>query len=414
MLKVGNIFADRYILQEFHSQNDFTELWIAKDQILGQVVRIEILGEEWLNTRRVQRFYERASTAAKFNHPNIDLILDCGEASGRPFYIRLGTKLQTLQEYLDKNDDMQFEKLLVLLQQIANAIDYLHSTGTAHRNIKTSKIFIDSNNNIYLDGTDIIFNKRIDSPWEKQNTTHSTALYFAPEMWTREKLDFEKLMASDLYAFGILAFRSITGKFPFDGHSVAEIRSQHLNKSIPSLSYFKPELPLQLNLVIQQLLAKDFQVRLTSAGKAVEGLQMAFYTGVSQIEGKIFISYASKNKEYVHKLANELRINGLDIWIDSDIPTGTTWADGIQNALNECDMMLLIVTENSMDSDYVTHEWSYFMGSGKPVYPFVLGGELPKNIHPRLEHFQFSFGTDDMLGNVSRIIDMLSSKRSTE
>jgi hypothetical protein len=110
----------------------------------------------------------------------------------------------------------------------------------------------------------------------------------------------------------------------------------------------------------------------------------------------------------VHKLAAELRGVGVDIWIDQDIQQGSDWGDSIENALKACDMMLLITTEASMDSAYVSHEWSYFMGLGKPVYPFVPDTKLPENIHPRLNRLQLVQGTGDMLADIQNVVTVLA------
>jgi hypothetical protein len=67
-----------------------------------------------------------------------------------------------------------------------------------------------------------------------------------------------------------------------------------------------------------------------------------------------------------------------------------------------------------MSSEYVTHEWSYFMGRGKPVYPFIPQTPIPNNIHPRLSRVQHVVGTDDMLNNVARIVDVLAGGTPTK
>src|SRR5690606_33329346 len=153
-------------------------------------------------------------------------------------------------------------------------------------------------------------------------------------------------------------------------------------RPFPPLSQTRPDLPIGVDVVIKRLTRHDPQERFHTATEASEALNHVFYSGKSNIDGKIFISYARKDSEYVHNLTKELRRIGLDIWIDQDIEPGSNWDEAIENALNDCDMMLLITTEASMSSEYVTHEWSYFMGGGKPVYPFIPQSPIPNNIHP--------------------------------
>ena len=72
--------------------------------------------------------------------------------------------------------------------------------------------------------------------------------------------------------------------------------------------------------------------------------------------GHIFISYSHKDKEYVHRLQEELLKQGFSVWMDDRIDYGTPWPKIIQDHLNNCDAFILIVSENSFESEWVQKE----------------------------------------------------------
>ncbi|MEO1290286.1 MAG: toll/interleukin-1 receptor domain-containing protein, partial [Chloroflexota bacterium] len=123
------------------------------------------------------------------------------------------------------------------------------------------------------------------------------------------------------------------------------------------------------------------------------------------------ISYARKDGDYVYQLARQLRRVGLDIWIDQDIDPGNNWDNTIEQALKDCSKMLLIVSPDSMRSDNVQDEWSYFLEEGKAVYPFI---HQETELSFRLRRRQYITATGDLLNDVARIVDTLAGGNPTK
>jgi hypothetical protein len=101
----------------------------------------------------------------------------------------------------------------------------------------------------------------------------------------------------------------------------------------------------------------------------------------------IFISYSREDKTFAYRLAADLdRLHG-DVWIDrEDIHAAEKWADAINRGLNECPVMILILTPASMASDNVSDEWQYFRHRNKPIIPVLL---KPTDIHFQLASLQY-------------------------
>lgn len=400
VIKIGEVLAERYVIQRHMRQGKRTQYWIARDTVLGRQVAVSNPKDKMLgDSSYLNRFEQESRILALMEHPHITPIYDYGTHGDIPYQIlRYITEEDLLEWHKRQAQPIPVRTLLRLIQQIGSAVDYMHKAGIVHRAVRRTRIIVSAESQPYLSNFDVATNINQRNVKLESEVSHSATL--SPE----EFKGAAPSPLSDIYAFGLLVFRLLTNKDPkFDEFGLVD-----------TLRAYRSELPIAAEIVVSRLLNPDPQLRYQGASSAVDDLYDAIYSGQSNIDGKIFISYASKDREYVQKLTDELKKIGVDIWIDSDIPTGTSWADGIQNALNDCDMMLLIVTDASMDSDYVTHEWSYFMGRGKPMYPFVLGREMPNKVHPRLEHFQFSFGTDDMLNNVARIVDVLAGGTPTK
>jgi hypothetical protein len=88
---------------------------------------------------------------------------------------------------------------------------------------------------------------------------------------------------------------------------------------------------------------------------------------------RIFISYSRVDAPFAHRLTASLRETGGDVWIDvADIRSGDDWSDAIQQALDECTIMLLVLSPEAMDSVNVASEWKYYLDEGKTVIPVLL------------------------------------------
>ncbi len=110
---------------------------------------------------------------------------------------------------------------------------------------------------------------------------------------------------------------------------------------------------------------------------------------------RIFISYSSKDEPFARRLAADLDQLGGDVaWIDvDDIPAGTKWIDAIQDGLDACEVMILVITPDSMQSANVADEWQYYLDHHKPVIPVLWKSA---RIHFRLNPIQYvNFHTQD-------------------
>lgn len=102
---------------------------------------------------------------------------------------------------------------------------------------------------------------------------------------------------------------------------------------------------------------------------------------------QIFISYSRKDRDFRERLDKALVKNGYKTWVDeNDIPAGTVWDEAVENALNLCPLMLLVITPTSMASREVKNEWTLFIDKDKPIIPILLE---PAELNFRIRNLQY-------------------------
>lgn len=408
MVQAGDLLDSRYQLDSVMIEDKRAMIWRAYDRHMERYVAIKILNY----TEQVTRIHHEALTSGELEHPHLVPIYDYSIKSKPPYLVMRLISNQHLWDILEQ-EQLETREILRLAQQVGDALDYLHQKKIVHGDFKSTNILIDAQRQAYL--TNFSISLRTDEQGKAVNMGRGSFAFLAPEQLSEAKIDYR----IDLYALGITLYQCFANHLPFNekrGMEGSLAARQQINPDVglPSVRDSRPELPIGVDLVLDRLTRRDLNERYSSATEAINHLLQAFYSGQGMSEGKVFISYARKDSEYVYTLAKELQRLNIDIWIDQDIEHGKDWGDSIENALNDCDMMLLIATKDSMASDYVTHEWSYFMGGGKPVYPFISESSAPDNIHPRLNRVQHIIGTDDMLNNIARIVDVLAGGNPTK
>ena len=124
---------------------------------------------------------------------------------------------------------------------------------------------------------------------------------------------------------------------------------------------------------------------------------------------KIFISYSRKNEPFARRLAASLSDSGAEVWIDvADIPAGMKWSTAIQQGLDLCEVLIIIISPDSMASLNVEDEWQYYLDQNKPVIPVLWE---PTKIHFQLSRIQYiNFHKRDYAPAFDQLLNELSAK----
>lgn len=207
------------------------------------------------------------------NHPHIANIkqLTKDPPTGNYYLIMEYVSGITLTEYMN-NNTVSREQKKTILQQIASALDFIHSRKLIHRDIKPDNIMISINGEAKI--LDLgIATPLIDTKYEQTDTSFcGTAHYIAPELWMKDESS-KISSAVDLYSFAVIVFEWFYGVKPFNGNSLDELKTNVLFRN--------PAFPIQANLhdkkVLQKALARNPEARYTTCEQFITSIFTASF-----------------------------------------------------------------------------------------------------------------------------------------
>ena len=251
-----------YDVIDFLGEGGMASVWSAKYKPLNQARALKIVSEAMaLDTTFVERFLEEAKALARLEHPNIVKIYDVSTDFARPYIAMDYVAGKTLNDVL-KARNLSQDEALRYFANIADALDYAHGIGFIHRDIKPSNVIIANTGKAML--IDFGVASWLGGVGERANSLIGTIRYMSPEACRGERVT----TASDLWAFAVLIYRTLTGTMPFDGKSEQEIMGAIMH-SAPK----EPKHPnARVRAYLKQILDKDPEKRPKSAGAMVNEL----------------------------------------------------------------------------------------------------------------------------------------------
>ncbi len=269
MLEVGNFVADRYEVLARAGAGGMSDVYKAKDHVLGRVVAVKILKQEFADdVNFVTKFRSEAQSAAGLEHPNIVSIYDVGSEDGLHFIVMEYVEGITLKTYIEKKQQLSYKEAISIAIQVGRGIEAAHNKNIVHRDIKPQNIIISTEGKVKV--TDFGIARAATS-----NTIHSDVMgsvhYSSPEQARNGFVDCK----SDIYSLGIVMYEMVTGRVPFDGDTTVAIAIQHLQEEMESPRRYVPDLPVSLEKIILKCTQKSADRRYASIRELLDDLKHA-------------------------------------------------------------------------------------------------------------------------------------------
>jgi eukaryotic-like serine/threonine-protein kinase len=252
----------------------------AEDTRLQRFVALKFLSEMAPDSQALERFRREARAASALNHPGICTIYDIGEHDGQPFIAMEFIDGETLRSHIH-GKALPVEETLRLGTQIAEAVDAAHAQGIIHRDIKPANVFVTKRGQAKildfglakLVPKGVAVNAKADD-----DATDSTSIlgiisgtpaYMSPEQVRGDVLD----QRTDVFSLGLLLYEMATGRQAFSGNTGGVIIEAVLTKAPVPARSINPEVPPQLEEIINKALNKDRDQRYQHAAEIAAELR---------------------------------------------------------------------------------------------------------------------------------------------
>lgn len=281
---IGQTFSHYRVLEKLGT-GGMGIVYKAQDLRLERYVALKFLPDNLTNdAQALERFRREALAASALNHANICTVHDIGEQDGRPFLAMEFIDGETMRRHVN-NKPLPVEEILTLGIQIADALDAAHAEGIIHRDIKPANIFVTKRGQAkVLDfGLAKLISKR-DGDTEVSDSSHpglenpisivgvisGTPSYMSPEQIRGDDLD----VRADVFSMGLLLYEMATGQKAFPGSTGGVIIEAILSKSPAPVRSLNPDIPVELEAIINKAIDKDKELRYQSAAELRSDLQV--------------------------------------------------------------------------------------------------------------------------------------------
>ena len=245
--------APDFVLDREIGRGGMGVVYQGVDVKLERPVAIKVLPEALGDVPDVrERFLREARTAAKLSHQNIVPIYRADESGGVVFIVMALVDGESLGDRLSARGALPPRELVPLLRDVVAALDHAHAHGVVHRDVKPENILIERSTGRAMVTDFGIARVAEAKPLTATGQVLGTVHYMSPEQISGETVDGR----SDQYSLGVVAFRALTGRLPFDSESASAVLVAHVVKAPPKVREVAPNAPRALAELIDRFLAK--------------------------------------------------------------------------------------------------------------------------------------------------------------
>ncbi len=274
--RLERALGGRYRVGELVCRGGMGSVWRGWESGLERSVAIKMLDSARAGDADERgRFRREGRILASLSHHNIVGVLGLGESGESCWMALTWFPNGTLAARLEREPRIPHQDARALLIRLADALAYAHERGVIHRDIKAENILMDERGEPVLADFGVAILRTSDHSRAEIVKSYGTAAYMAPEQFRGDLACDGRV---DVYSLGVLGFRMLAGRFPFEG-SDEQIAAAHLTRTVPPLAAHAASVPADLARVVDRCLEKDPRRRWAGAAELRAALDK---TGLSK------------------------------------------------------------------------------------------------------------------------------------
>ena len=258
-----------FIVEGELGRGAFGVVYCARDELLDRKVAIKkpLIN----NPAHRQQYIDEAKKAVKLDHPSIVPIYQVGmTTNGEPFVVQKLIRGSSLREILLEGDRrLPLLKTVDIMRQVCLAVDAAHTAGIVHRDLKPENLLVEPEGRVYVADFGLAILED-DEQNKKGREVAGTPLYMSPEQFAGrvEWLDGR----SDIWALGVILYELLSGKTPFKGATLKDLRDQIQNKDPRPIHQRDPKVPIAFHALFRKCCAKNVGDRFASVREMIADL----------------------------------------------------------------------------------------------------------------------------------------------
>jgi tetratricopeptide (TPR) repeat protein len=279
--RIQSALGDSYRLERELGGGGMSRVFVAQETALGRTVALKVLSPELAAGISIERFNREIQVAARLQHPHVVPVHSAGAVDGLPYYTMPFVEGESLRLRLAKDGALPIRDVTTIMRDVARALEYAHSQGVVHRDIKPDNVLMAGSSATV---TDFGIAKAISASRTEvtggtltsAGTSIGTPSYIAPEQASGDANTDHR---ADIYSFGCMAYELLTGRTPFGDRPPAKLFVAHLSEKPENVAEHRPETPPALAALVMQCLEKEPGRRPQSATDILRSLDAVTSSG---------------------------------------------------------------------------------------------------------------------------------------
>lgn len=266
-------FIGRYQIRKELGRGAMGVVYLAEDPAIGRAVAIKTVNFDAISGSAeekmlLDRLVKEARSAGSLSHPGIVTVYDIGQTETSAYIVMEFVEGVTLLDRM-REGNLNAGEVLDWLEQAAQALDFAHSKGVLHRDVKPANIMLDGTGRVRI--MDFGIARIAAQQTIKQTSVLGTPAYMSPEQISNKPIS----VSSDQFSLAVLAYEMLSGKKPFAADSISALLFSIVYQDPTAIEDLNPRLPHALSIAFQKALAKDPAQRFPNCHQMVTALRKA-------------------------------------------------------------------------------------------------------------------------------------------